>query len=197
MTAPSPHMITISMRRDDLEGCPRHELPPPLRLRWYRPGDEDAWVAIWRTDRWSRNTTPEAFAREFHGDIAELRRRMCFIAEPAGRLIGTATGWLADDGGRHDDSFGRVHWVALLPEYRGRGLARCMMTAVMDRLRELGHTRAFLLTQPPRLAAIRLYLRFGFRPDVRSQEELAAWEGIRRRLSPGPMDEVELRVGGL
>jgi ribosomal protein S18 acetylase RimI-like enzyme len=43
------------------------------------------------------------------------------------------------------------------------GLARGVMTAAMNRLVELGHERAMLVTQARREVAIRTYLRFGFR----------------------------------
>jgi GNAT superfamily N-acetyltransferase len=82
------------------------------------------------------------------------------------------------EGGR----WGRVHWVAILPEHQGQGLGSPLMTAICHRLRDLGHTRAFLRTAANRAAAIKLYLRFGFEPHPRNAEEERLWPEILARL---------------
>ncbi len=84
-----------------------------------------------------------------------------------------------------DPAAGRVHWVALLPEVQGRGLARPLMTTVCRRLRALGHRRAYLTTAMNRPAAVGLYLKFGFVPVLESDEDRARWrtlEGHLRRV---------------
>jgi GNAT superfamily N-acetyltransferase len=80
--------------------------------------------------------------------------------------------------------WGRIHWVAVVPEHRGRGLCKAMMTVAMDRLRALGHRRAMLRTETPRLAAIKTYLDFGFVPDMGFGEARRAWALIAEAL-PG------------
>ena len=79
---------------------------------------------------------------------------------------------------------GRVHWMAILPEFQGRGLGKALLAAICRRLRELGHERAYLHTSAARLAAIQLYLQFGFAPVVRNAAEEAAWKGILGAVSP-------------
>ena len=85
-------------------------------------------------------------------------------------------------------AWGRIHWVAIVPEFQGRGLAKPLLTAVMNRMVELGHQRARLATATQRLPAINLYLKFGFLPDPRNEEELSAWEEIRQILGADRFD---------
>ena len=74
--------------------------------------------------------------------------------------------------------WGRVHWMAIRPEFQGRGLGRALLTVICRRLRELGHERAYLHTSAARLAAIRLYLGFGFEPVLRNAEEETVWKAV-------------------
>ena len=59
-----------------------------------------------------------------------------------------------------------------------------MLSTICQRLRELGHERAYLHTSAARIATIQLYLQFGFAPVARNAEEEAAWKGILGGVSP-------------
>ena len=82
--------------------------------------------------------------------------------------------WLSEDFPEHWP--GRVHRLAILPEYQGRGLGKALLTLICNRLRELGHHGAYLLTSSSRVFAVRLFSSFGFRPAIRSQQEATAWK---------------------
>jgi GNAT superfamily N-acetyltransferase len=73
---------------------------------------------------------------------------------------------------------GRVHWMAILPEFQGRGLGKALLSTICHRLRELGHERAYLHTSAARIPAIKLYLKFGFEPMIRNAEERAVWKEV-------------------
>jgi ribosomal protein S18 acetylase RimI-like enzyme len=77
-----------------------------------------------------------------------------------------------------EEARGRVHWVAILPAFQGRGLAKPLLTAVCLRLRELGHTSAYLSTSAARIPALNLYRQFGFAPVIRDEMERAVWQEI-------------------
>src|SRR5207248_4802613 len=100
-----------------------------------------------------------------------LVERQCYLLNAFGQAIGTGTAWFNDN--FEGKSFGRVHWLAILPEFQGRGLGKPLLTAICSRLRDLGHERAYLTTSTQRIPAIRLYLRFGFVPLIRDEPENA------------------------
>ncbi len=180
----------LRMVREDLADIPQFGLPPGFSLRWFRPGDEAAWIDIHVRADAHNEFPPGRFAAEFGTDPDVIARRQCYLCNPAGEPIGTTTAWFADDyKGR---PYGRVHWVAILPGYQGRGLAKPMLSAVMNRLVELGHVRAMLTTNEVRLPAIGLYLKFGFRPDIDTEEDLRAWRRVRGRLPNSPLAAMDL-----
>ncbi len=171
------------MLRPNLEEIPQFGLPDGFRLRRYKPGDERAWYRIHRLADHHEPVTPDLFARRFGSDSATLQARQLFLLAASGHLIGTATAWQGEDPRNSAAIIGRVHYVAIIPEFQGRGLAKSLMTAVLERLKELGHKTAYLATASGRLPAINLYLRFGFKPVVREPSEAAAWDYIRRQLA--------------
>ena len=94
--------------------------------------------------------------------------------------MGTATAWSGDL--FPGQPIGRIHWVAIVPDRQGQGLAKPLLAATCRRLRALGHERAYLTTSTARLPAINLYLLFGFQPLVGSPEAYQAWQAVRPRL---------------
>ena len=171
--------MRVVMVRENLENIPEYAVPAGFSLRWYQPGDEAHWLRIHLlADRDSR-IMPDLFVRRFGSDPILLVRRQCYLLDQHGEAIGTGTAWFDDrfEGAR----FGRVHYVAIVPEYQGRGLSKPLMTVICQRLRQLGHDRAYLATSIARMAAINLYRHFGFLPRIRSAEEATAWRALRPR----------------
>jgi GNAT superfamily N-acetyltransferase len=168
--------MKVLMWRKDLENIPGFSLPVGFSCRWYQQGDEVHWRRIDRSAHGETEATPDLFSRDFGSHRALLAQRQCYLLTEDCEPIGTATAWFDDhfQGAR----FGRVHYVAIVREYQRRGLSKPLMTAVCNRLRELGHDRAYLATSTAWPRAINLYLRFGFVPLLRNQEEGAAWNGL-------------------
>lgn len=52
--------------------------------------------------------------------------------------------------------------IAVMPQSRGRGLARAMLEALMDRARDMGAGRMLLEVAADNVAAVGLYESFGF-----------------------------------
>ena len=178
--------VSVAMVREDMEAIPQFALPHPFTFRWYQPGDEKEWTRIHvLADKWN-DTGDDLFGKQFGEDEMVLRERQLYICADDGNAVGTATTWWRDD--PEGRKWGLLHWVAIVPEFQGRGLAKPLLTAVMNRMVELGHPRAYLTTATQRLPAINLYLKFGFLPEPRNEEELAAWKEVRQILGADRFD---------
>jgi len=187
MSGTMPH-TSIVMVRPTLAALPEAPLPMPYVFRPYVPGDEANWVRIHELADQYNKSTLALFVQQFGTDAKQLGERQFYLCDGAGDAIGTITAWQNEDyPGRN---YGRVHWVAIVPEHQGKGLGRPLLAACLKRMAELGHDGAYLTTAPPRLAAINLYLRFGFVPDVQSREDQAAWRLLRYRVKEEFRDTV-------
>jgi GNAT superfamily N-acetyltransferase len=177
--------IDVWMVRRNLEEIPQFALPEGFEIRTYRPGDEDAWVWIHElADVWNV-VTRESFDRNFGYDLEAMKDRGFFLDAPDGRTIGTTTAWYDED--FHGKTYGRIHWVAIVPEFQGRGLAKPLLSAAMNRLAQ-SHDRCYLSTATPRLPAIHLYLNYGFQPFLHAEKCQEGWEWVRENL-PHPLLE--------
>lgn len=164
--------------RPTLSGCDWCHPPPGFSLRAYSPGDERHWLEIHEAAERSVSVSPALYRQQFGPDPNILRRRQLFIFDESNTAAGTATAWfdggyLARLTGRERDDFaeanyGRVHWVAVRPEFQRMGLGRALVAAACVRLRELGHERAYLVTWADRSGAIKLYEQLGFVPFASS-----------------------------
>lgn len=181
--SPSP----IMMLRPSLDALPDYPLPHPFTLRWYQPGDEQQWLAMKvRADHY-HHADLEYYQRTYGPYAHLLPDRQAFLCSGTGRSIGTATAWFEDLDGQQ---YGKVNWVFIIPEAQGCGLAKPLMSAIGQRLIELGHTSALLYSLPERLPAIQLCQHFGFVPCIRGAADLEAWEQVNRRLRH-PFHETE------
>lgn len=152
-----PNELFTVMTRESLDDLPQFPLPDGYRVRWYRPGDERDWLAIHEAAYAPETITLDVFRREFP-DQEALAQRQCFILDPDGAPVATATAWIHNNG--FDARYGCVHWVAVAPQAQRLGLGKALMTILLERFKALGYSRAYLRTSNP--AAIRLYQQAGF-----------------------------------
>ena len=173
--------LSLTMVNESLDDIPDYPLPDGYQIVWYEPGFEQFWLDI-HIEADAHNTfTRQLFLNEFGKDAQPLRERQCYLVEVAtGKKVGTATGWMGEGERYHD--YGRIHWVALLPEVQGQGLAKPLLASAYRRMQELGHQRAYLLTSSTRIPAINLYTLFGFKPAIHSDEDRQRWVAIQDQL---------------
>lgn len=186
MDAQLPDVDVIMFHRD-LRQAPFFTLPQGYQMRFYRPGDLDTWLRTQATDPFFVPTA-EAFAEVLPGDDAYRAERVMFLVDPDGVEIGNITAWNTDQVTGQD--IGQICWVALVPTARGRGLGKPLLSAACAALLERGYTQAFVDTNTRRIPALNLYLRFGFEPYLRDEDEESAWRSIvpHLRSADGPQE---------
>jgi mycothiol synthase len=77
---------------------------------------------------------------------------------------------------------GELCWLAVDPDYRGRGLGRIGCAATTRHLIEAGYRRIYLTTDDHRLAAIRIYLALGYAPFLFEKSMQARWQRVYQQL---------------
>ncbi len=167
--------IDVMMTRENLDDIPRCPLPAGYSIRWYRPGDEGLWLTIQSLADKYTDVTSNLFKDEFGSDAGVLSERQCFLCDGDGNEIGTASAWFGNHSGQ---LLGRVHWVAIVPQHQGKGLAKPLLASICDRLRSLGHGKTYLTTQTCRIPAINLYAKFGFVPVIDSEKSRQIWQEL-------------------
>ena len=175
--------VPVTMVRDHLDNIPQYKLPPPYTFRPYQPGDEQIWFDIHRLADQFNPITLALFFQEFGDNPVGLAERQFYLCAGDGEAVGTATAWFNT---YHGQPYGQVHWVAIVPPEQGYGLAKPLLTVICNRLRDLGHERAFLITGTARIPAINLYRQFGFVPDMSSPQEEQTWRAIQPHLGKRP-----------
>lgn len=129
----------------------RKPSPPPVVAIAQTPSERERCFAI----------RLAVFVQEQHVPVCEEmddldREAVHFLAAIDGLPSGTARLLAYDDHGRKVAKIGRV---AVLPEYRGRGIGLALMEAALSHARELGYNEALLDSQTHVVA---FYERLGF-----------------------------------
>lgn len=141
----------------------KFSMPDGFSLVFYQEGDQQAWAEI-ETVVGECDVAGDAlayFKRTFAPYPEELEKRMLFITTENGEKVGTATAWWKET--EAGVRYPLVHWVAIKPEYQGKGLSKPLTTKVLQVLQNLEtHDSIALHTQTWSHVAIRMYEKFGF-----------------------------------
>ena len=167
----------VQMVLGKLEAHRAMPYPESIRRRAFRHGDAEVWVRIQNQTGVYPMMTADAFRQEFVNDLDVLKERVFFLEHERSGPIATSAGWFDTESPR-----GRIHWVAVVPAWQRQGLGTMLVVDTCELLWALGHSRIFLTTGRKNLVAIRLYMRLGFQPDPRDDEEVEAWVRIKKAL---------------
>lgn len=162
--------------RHELRDLSSPPLPDGYSFRFYRPGDEDAWLEIEQSARefLSAEEGRQSWSRYFGGHEQELTQRMLFLLNPAGRPVATATAYFD----AMDTQAGWLHWVAVRREEQGKGLSKPLVLRALSLLKEKGYPYACVPTQTTTWLAVKVYLDCGFFP-LNRQEAQRGWRIVR------------------
>lgn len=181
--------LPVAMWKFDLDDIPNYELDHNYYHTFhYEPGLEKIWTALQRRADQYNKIDSSLFFETFNRNETDLCNRILFLATNSEHIIGTAAAWMGawPEHATDNHSMGRIHWVAIDPEYQGKGLSKPLMTQTCQRLKELNHTETYLTTSIVRIPAIKLYLVFGFYPALETREDGQRWRMIKDLL-PSPL----------
>lgn len=171
----------------------RHAQPVPecslaqgWSIRAMREREEAEWVRICRAAGFIADDGCDAvqcWNQSMGNDPGVLKDNVFFVCDDSGRPVATATARLIPEGERGKypptaGGLGYLHYVAALPECRGRGAGSAVTAAVLRRLQELGLNECILTTDDHRLAAIAIYLKLGWLPVLHQPDMRARWERV-------------------
>jgi len=183
--------IPVAMVRPDLDKLPGYPLPAGYSFRLFRRGEERVWAELQTAVGAFEGVEKalERFGEEFAAYPEDMESRCIFLVDDAtSEVIGSTIAWYKAD--FQGEDHGRIHWVAIRPEYQGRKLAKPMLAAAMRRLAE-SHARAYLTTQTTAARAINIYLDFGFVPLMTSDRADEAWGMLESELGRRVREGIE------
>jgi len=109
------------------------------------------------------------------------RGHFVIVHELSKKIVGTFMARHNYDG-IHEYS-GRIHWLVVHPDHRGKGLGFFLTALTVNRLIDIGYKTIFVGTNDEMLAAIKTYLKAGFVPNLFRQGMYRRWEKIYRMLN--------------
>ena len=169
----------VTMIRPHLHDIPVVPFPGGYTVRSLRRNEGGLWEDIWRDAEEFFKIENGLFDREFGDDPGGIERRCYIITAPDGVAAATISSWYSRDIAGLD--YGRIHWVATRKAYQGRGIMRAGLSYALGQMAQW-HERAILGTSTGRIAAIKLYLNFGFVPDLTPPRDREAWLAFRKKL---------------
>ncbi len=187
--APSASGYGVEMVRTTLQDIPIVAFPEGFSIRAMRPDEGGLWTDIWRDAEEFGAIEPTLFRSQFGADSEALRWRGYIVQDSRGVGVATITSWYNRTHKGQD--YGQIHWVATRRSHWGLGLGKAMLSYALRQMAQW-HKRAFLGTQTRRLAAIKLYLDFGFVPDLDSPWAREAWREVREVLDHPALSSLEL-----
>jgi len=134
-------------------------------IRPAEAGDESGILQCLRAafEPYRAEYTPEAYADTVLDEAtlaARMRQMHVLVAPSHGKIAGTVAG----SGGNGE---GHLRGMAVVPEFRGTGLAAALLGAIEKTLKDRGCRRVALDTTLPLQAAIKFYEKNGYRRSGR------------------------------
>jgi GNAT superfamily N-acetyltransferase len=162
----------LKMHRSAGLALPNIAPPAGFHMRGMREGEQTCWSQICLGEFDITEPSLDWFMKKMHD---QPMSEIFFICNEADIPVGTATAQMLDG-----EPF--LHYIAVHPEARGRGLAKPLMAAVLARHAALGRAGCYLTTDDPRLPAINSYLQFGWEPVMWSDDAQERWEKVMQQL---------------
>lgn len=156
---------------------PHYFLRDEFSFTPFRRGDETAWGALLHS--LGQAPSPQAGAaiieREFLYNPA-LAEERCVFVRHGEELVAAAALWQGDLFG---DAHSRIHWVSTAARYQGIGLAKALLTRLLQLHERLESSSFLYLTSSTQSwRALPLYAKFGFVPYRGERPVNCGWQSF-------------------
>jgi GNAT superfamily N-acetyltransferase len=165
----------VLMVRPHMKDVPVAAFPEGYGIRTMSRRDIGLWIDIQRDAERYLEIKDGLFEQEFGYSNAAIQWRSFIVTAPRGLGVGTVSAWYDRD--FRGAEYGRIHWVAIRESFQGRGLGKAALAHAMHVLAQW-HDRCYLVTSTERVVAIRLYLDFGFEPDLTPSDAREKWHRL-------------------
>lgn len=167
-----------------IAGMPKVNAPEGVRVRAFRPGEDDApWLSL-------NNRIFSGHPEQGIWTLEDLRARMAqpwfspddfLVIDVHGQMAGFC--WLKVEDRGTDGRVGEIYVIGTAPERRGLGLGRFILSDALGHLRDRGARIAAIYVDESNGAAVALYDSAGFHHhhvDVCYTRSIAAGDSIDR-----------------
>ena len=176
---PGPAGYPVKMIRSHLCEIPLVSFPEGFQIRPLQVEEGRLWTDIVFDAEEYLPLSEDLFDKEFGADLQAVPQRCFLIVDDSDAGVGTISAWYNRD--YRGLEYGVIHWVAIRPSYQGIGLGKAGMSFSLIRMAQW-HERVMLSTQTRRLPAIRMYLSFGFLPELDREGAVEIWKGVSAEL---------------
>lgn len=177
---------SVTMIRPHLRDLPEPVFPPGWGMRAMTVQDVGLWTDIQIDAERFLTIRPDLFLKEFGSDLEAVPARCFLLTDPRGLGMGTISAWYNRD--FRGAEYGRIHWVSVRPACQGRGLGKAELAYAL-RVLAPWHDKAYLVTSTERVVAVKMYLDFGFRPDLEPEGARESWTALARTLKHPLLEE--------
>lgn len=154
----------LFMVKTDPENYPKNPLPEGYYFEFYKNGDEKDWARLeCELGQFeSIEQGVECFEKQFLIDqTLDPHDRMLFVRSLDGEAVATLTLWNGNHFGRE---YQRAHWLAVSDKCAGKGIAKALLSRVLQLFNELGYKDfIYLVTGSWFYPAIYIYRKYGFK----------------------------------
>lgn len=191
----APHLgmagYEVFMVRPHLRDIPLVPFPEGFGIRAMRLDESALWTDIQRDAEPHFPIADDLFHNQFDDYLQATQWRSFIVTNEKGVGVGVVSAWFDRDFRGKD--YGMIHWIAIRQAYQGLGLGKAALSFALNQLSQW-HERAFLGTQTKRIPAIKMYLDFGFEPDLDPPGALDVWREFATKMQHPLLEQALFRV---
>ena len=169
----------FEMKCESFDNLPAQNIPEGYELQVFQPGDEHHYVNIIR----------ESFGGDNHDYETEVIKHVNYIPDGtflifhtengASEAVATATAIIDPS---PENKYGYLHMVGAFGGHKGKRLGYEVSLACLLKMQAAGKTGCTLKTDDFRLPAIVTYLKLGFAPDIKHENQVERWRQVMAQI---------------